>query len=127
MIAKINAPNQFFIPDHHYICEQIQQRPASGAPYGQDTNYGAKVFVILNGRYRLTLTIPVSKPMGTFILNPQAGYLIGFDRILATITGLLSSRYENGLLPIELANSIASLSTYPSAQVLKIFADKTIK
>jgi hypothetical protein len=39
----------------------------------------------------------------------------------------VSSRYENALLPIELANSVASLSTYPSAQVLRLFTDVTIK
>jgi hypothetical protein len=49
------------------------------------------------------------------------------DRILATLPGMISSRHENALIPIEMANSIASLSTYPSAQVLKLFADATIK
>lgn len=127
LIAGHSTDDQIFVPDHNYICEQIQQRPSRGAPYGQDTNYGAKVFITLNKRYRLTLSIPVNKPMGAFIQKPQVGDLVGLDRILATITGLLSSRYENGLLPIELANSIASLSTYPSAQVLKLFADENIR
>ena len=36
---------------------------------------------------------------------------------------LLSSRYEGALFPIELANNIASLSTYPSAKVLAMFAE----
>ena len=126
-IGRNETTNQIFIPDHTYICEQIQQRPAKGAPYGKDTNYGAKVFVTMNKRYRLVLNIPISKPMGSFILNPQVGDLIGVERILATIPSLLSSRFENGLMPIELANSIASLSTYPSAHVLKIFTEKMIK
>jgi hypothetical protein len=52
--------------------------------------------------------------------------LIGFNRILATLPKILSSRYENALLPVELANSIASLSTYPSAQILSIFSDRKI-
>src|SRR5262249_28653607 len=34
-----------FIPGDTYIKENIQHRPNQGAPYGKDTNYGAKVFV----------------------------------------------------------------------------------
>ncbi len=123
-----NAPsNHFFIPDHAYVCEQIQNRPSSGAPYGRDTNYGAKVFIVLNERCRLVLNIPICAKMGEFIYNPQASELINLDRILATLPEMISSRHENALIPIEMANSIASLSTYPSAQVLKLFAEATIK
>lgn len=123
-----NAPaGNLFIPDHVYICEQIQHRPPNGAPYGRDTNYGAKVFIIPNERCRLVLNIPVNTPMGAFIGNPSVDQLINIDHILATLPILLSSRHENALLPIELANSVASLSTYPSAQVLRLFADAKIK
>lgn len=124
-----NAKNgQLFIPDHRYICEQIQHRPASGEPYGKDTNYGAKIFLILDERHQFVLTVPlITGNMKDFILDPQIDKLIGLPNILATIPTLLSNRHENALLPIELANSIASLSTYPSAQVLKLFADANIK
>jgi hypothetical protein len=123
-----NAPTEnLFIPDHVYICEKIQHRPPNGAPYGRDTNYGAKVFVIVNERCRFVLNMPVNISMGPFILNPNINHLINLDNILATLPSLLSSRYENALLPIELANSVASLSTYPSAQVLRLFTNATIK
>jgi len=123
-----NAPtSSLFIPDHAYICEQIQNRRPNGAPYGRDTNYGAKVFVSPNERCRLVLSIPVQTSMGSFIMKPDITQLIGIDRTLATLPALLSSRYENALLPVELANSVASLSTYPSAQILKLFTDATAK
>jgi len=126
LIGRDASPNHFFIPDHTYICEQIQHRPASGAPYGKDTNYGAKVFLLYGDRYKFVFNIPINEAMGSFIVKPESESLIGFDRILGTLPTLLSSRFENGLMPIELANSVASLSTYPSAQVLKLFADTTI-
>lgn len=126
LISRDVKPNHLYIPDHQYICEQIQHRPASGAPYGKDTNYGAKVFLTVGERYRFVINIPINESMNTFIIKPTVDSLIGFDRIIATLPHLLSSRYENGLMPIELANSVASLSTYPSAQVLKIFANNTI-
>jgi hypothetical protein len=116
-----------FIPDHTYICERIQHRPAAGAPYGRDTNYGAKVFIALDERYHFVFSFPVSTAMGAFVQKPTADQIIGLDRILTTLPSLISSRHENAVLPIELAHSIASLSTYPSAQVLKLFADSSIK
>ena len=62
-------------------------------------------------------------PTGEFIENPTLPNLIGAGNIFATLPTILSNRFEGALLPIELANGIASLSTYPSAQILKIFAE----
>ncbi len=108
-----------FIPNNQYIKEEIQHRPNTGAPYGKDTNYGAKVFVKLSNFHKMVLNIPT----GEFKENPTLSDLIGAENIFATLPAILSNRYEGALLPIELANGIASLSTYPSAQILKIFAE----
>lgn len=119
-----HAPiGSLFIPGDQYIREQIQHRPTTRAPYGKDTNYGAKVFVRLTERHKMVLNIPTGK----FVQNPGVGDLIGAPQIFATLPTLLSSRYEDGLLPIELANAVASLSTYPSVQILRMFAEATIK
>jgi len=126
LVGKDAPSNHLFVPDHAYICEKIQGRPSIGSPYGRDTNYGAKVFVILNERCRLVLNIPVCTKMGDFIYNPASSKLINLDRILDTLPGMISSRHENALIPIELANSIASLSTYPSTRILKLFAEATM-
>ena len=115
-----HAPSgSIFVPSHQYIREQIQHRPVSGAPYGKDTNYGAKVFLRLTERHEMVLNIPT----GSFLQDPLVADLIGAPTILSTLPSLLSARYENGLLPVELANNVASLSTYPSAQVLALFAE----
>lgn len=126
LIGRDAPINHLFIPDHIYICEQIQHRPASGAPYGKDTNYGAKIFVIYD-RCQLVLTLPVSTSMGVFIQAPHFSQLLGLSKVLATLPRFVSSHHENALLPIELAHSVASLSTYPSAQVLKLFADASMR
>ena len=114
------APERsLFIPSDAYIKTQIQQRPLEGAEYGIDTNYGAKVFVKWNNYHKMVLNIP----FGEFVANPKLEDLIGHKRIFATIPKILSNRYEGALLPIELAHGIASLSTYPSAKILKLFAE----
>ena len=115
-----NAPLQsLFIPGNQYIKEQIQHRPNRGAPYGKDTNYGAKVFVRISHYHQMVLNIPT----GEYVEDPTFSNLIGAERIFATLPTVLSSRFEGALLPIELAHDVASLSTYPSAKILKIFAE----
>lgn len=126
LISNGVPSESLFIPSHEYICENIQYRPTTGAPYGRDTNYGAKVLVVISDRSRLVLNVPVSGTMDSFIRRPETERLPCLSRVLTTLPSLLSSRHENALLPIELANSVASLSTYPSSQVLRLFADATI-
>lgn len=62
-------------------------------------------------------------PTGDLVANSTIADLIGVNRIFATIPNLLSNRYEGGLFPIELVHGIASLSSYPSAHILKMFAE----
>jgi len=112
-----------FVPSDKYIKEKIKNRPDRGRPYGADTNYGAKVFVRLNNYHKTVLNIPT----GEFNKNPKISNLIGTERIFATLPTILSSRFEGALLPIELAHGVASLSTYPSAHILKIFAETSAK
>ncbi|MBI1927699.1 hypothetical protein HYR99_26085 [Candidatus Poribacteria bacterium] len=122
LIGKHAPVQSIFIPNNKHITEHIQHRPHRGAPYGSYTNYGAKVFVKINDYHQMVLNIPT----GAYKENPKQSDLMGADRILATLPTILSNRYEGALLPIELAHGIASLSTYPSAQILKIFAEKAI-
>lgn len=70
----------------------------------------------------MVLSIPTGdyRERGEF---PARSDLIGLARILATLPGLVSRRFEGGLYPIELANGIASLSSYPSAKVLQRFLE----
>lgn len=119
LIGKDAPSNSIFVPGHEYIRREVQHRPVEGGGYGKDTNYGAKVFYKLDERHTMILNIPT----GPYIQNPQPEDLIGYQTIFATLPALFSSRFENGLLPIELAHSVASLSTYPSAQILSMFAD----
>lgn len=108
-----------FIPSDSYIKREIQYRPDTGQPYGSDTNYGSKLFVSYGDHHQMVLSIPT----GEFVQDPERDDFIGLDRILATLPSILSSRHEGALLPIELAHGVASLSTYPSARILKVFAD----
>ncbi len=115
-----------FVPHDHFIRKQILGRTERGIvrkdPYGKTSNYGSKVFYISSSHHKV-LTIPT----GLFKPAPLVTDFLGLNRILATIPQILSFKYENGLLPIELANAVASLSTYPSAKILELFANIKMK
>ncbi|MDP9238537.1 MAG: hypothetical protein M3P30_14270 [Chloroflexota bacterium] len=118
LIGPHGPDHGVFLPGHDYIRSEVQHRPIAGDPYGLYTNYGAKVFTRFSERHQAVLTIPTGK----HLRDPASADLIGAARIFATLPALLSSRFEGGLFPIELANNVASLSTYPSAKVLALFA-----
>ncbi|MFC1715791.1 hypothetical protein ACFL6S_19135 [Candidatus Poribacteria bacterium] len=117
-----NAPdNSFFIPNNEYIRSEIQHSNSTSI-YGSDTNYGAKIFVKINDYHQMVLNIPTGI-RGEGVENPSFDRLISFENIMATINKILSNRYEGALIPIELVNGVASLSTYPSARVLELFSE----
>ena len=109
-----------FLPGSVYINAEVQRGPQRAATYGRDTNYGAKLFLKLRDDH----TMVVSIPTGAYVAEPQLADLVGLDRILATLPGLLGHLHEGSLLPIERAHAVASLSTYPSAAILKLFANQ---
>lgn len=111
----------YFIPDNTYIQEQIKHNNTR-AVYGEDTNYGAKVFIKMNDYHKMVINVPTGH-RGEFVTSPSQQHLINFSNIVATLPKILSNKFEGALLPIELAHKIASLSTYPSAKALKLFAD----
>lgn len=122
VLLRQHAPYPaYFLPDDAYVKTQVQHRPNQGAAYGLDTNYGAKVFVKLNAYHSMILNVAT----GPFRANPAVSDLIGFERVIATLPSILSNRYEGALLPVEMANGVASLSTYPSAKILKMFSERS--
>jgi hypothetical protein len=121
LIGKDAPDGTIFIPDNDYIRNEIQHSNLRGV-YGSDTNYGAKTFIKINDYHKMVIDIPTGE-RGEFVETPSISHLIGINDIVATLPKILSNRFEGALLPIELANGIASLSTYPSAKVLELFTE----
>lgn len=123
VIGKQAPAGSFFLPGSRYVTEHIQHKKVQNAFYGYDTNYGTKIFVKMNDYHQMVLSIPT----GEFKEEPLYNNLLGADDIFATLPQLLSNRFEGALLPVELAHNVASLSTYPSASMLKMFAEQVRK
>jgi len=117
-IGKHAPPKTVFLPSNDYIRREVQSAPERAEPYGIRTNYGNKLFVKTDPHHKMVISIPT----GEYKDSKELTDLIGINRILATLPTIKSHRHEGALLPIQLANGVASLSTYPSAAVLKMFA-----
>lgn len=107
---------------HEYVRKEVYRSPELSNPYGSRTNWGEKVFVKLDPNTNLVLNIPTGNynPSKDFPIQED---LIGLNRILSTLPSLISRKYSGALYPIELANGIASMSSYPSAKILQNFID----
>ncbi len=106
---------------HEYVRREVYRSPNLSSPYGSRTNWGEKVYVKIDPGAYMVLNVPTGyyKDLKAF---PSANDLIGLERILATIPSLVSYKFEGALFPVELANGVASMSSYPSAKVLQLFA-----
>ncbi|MDV7430551.1 hypothetical protein R4470_15070 [Acinetobacter baumannii] len=111
---------------HKYIRESVQCAPFRENEYGLKTNYGEKVLVKIDSKTAVVLNIPPyeykTNEDEDYINFPSTTDLIGLEKIIEGLHSLVTVKYKNALLPIVLANGIASLSSYPSANVLKLFA-----
>jgi len=105
---------------HEYVRREVYRSPDLSNPYGLRTNWGEKLFLKIDPGTYMVLNIPT----GEYKVDPSfptTNDLIGLSRILATLPDLVSHKFEGALFPVELANGIASMSSYPSAKILQRF------
>ena len=123
-LLTLNSPKKlaYFIPNNNFIDKEIRERPNRQDPYGSRVNYGNKLFVCNDKYHHVVLSIPTGEYKNTNNIDD----FIGAKKIINTVHKLISHKHENALLPIQLANGIASLSNYPSAQTLKLFSSKIL-
>lgn len=108
---------------HEYVRKEVYRTGDLASPYGLRTNWGEKVYAKLEPDTALVLNIPTGTYNGD-LQFPQPEDLVGLGRILATIPDLISRRHDGALFPVELANGVASMSSYPSAKILQRFIEK---
>ncbi|MEY8755751.1 hypothetical protein AB9M93_14930 [Peribacillus frigoritolerans] len=109
---------------HDYVRKEVYRSPDLSNPYGKRTNWGEKVYVKFDPNTFMVLNIPTGEYNEAGSFPNSSGSLIGFERIMATLPELISHKYEGALFPIELANGIASMSSYPSAKILQRFVEE---
>jgi hypothetical protein len=92
--------------------------PSSTDPYGKNTYWGGKLIYKAADGNVYVATVP------TLGFNPSPGFqhFPNLSEILAVVSKLRCSMYDNALIPIALANKLVSLSDFPSNRILETFA-----
>jgi len=119
---EADSPPSIAVLSHRYVRDEVYRTPELANPYGKRTNYGEKVFVKLDPDSSYVLNIPTGRYQDDSDF-PKLEDIIGLDRILTTLPNLVSRRFESALFPIELANGVASLSSYPSSKILERYIE----
>jgi hypothetical protein len=108
--------------DNDYIFNYIQPGDASAGAFGQNTYYGAKViFKSLRGDVYVA-TVPTRAPSQ----RPKMDDLLNGPEVLRVTADLRCSMYDHALVPIVLANRLASLADVPSSEILARFARTSV-
>ena len=115
-------PGKYFLPDIPFLLEEVSGQTYNADTYRNRVNYGAKVGIALSNRHMVVLNVPT----GEFKIKPLIKDLIGFEEIVRTLSRVVSSSYENAIIPLVLANQAVSLSFEPSGTILKQFIDNIL-
>lgn len=107
---------------HAFVRREVYRSPDLSNPYGFRTNWGEKIYVKIDPGAYMVLNVPTGEYLNEHE-RPITDDLIGLPRILATLPSLVSHKFEGALYPVELANGIASMSSYPSATILQRFLE----
>jgi hypothetical protein len=127
-IAQFAPPQErgcnphYAVLTHDYVRREVYRSPDLSNPYGLRTNFGEKLLLKFDPGTYMVLNVPTGlyNSAGDF---PTTTDLIGLPRILATLPALVTHKFEGALFPIELANGIASMSSYPSGKILQRFIE----
>ncbi len=109
---------------HDYVRREVHRSPDRANPYGSRTNWGEKLYLKIDPGTYMVLNVPTGYYNGADTF-PNESDLIGLPKILATLPSLVSHKFEGALFPVELANGIASMSSYPSAKILQRFTQES--
>jgi hypothetical protein len=110
-------PGDYFVPSVKFLVEEVGgvEMPKD---YRNRVSFGAKVAVRLGPNHLVVLNVPT----GEFMIDPKPEHLFGFDESVRVLSRLTSYRFPNALVPLVLANSMASIAQRPSGTILETFA-----
>ncbi|MFJ1831666.1 hypothetical protein [Streptomyces sp. NPDC088178] len=98
--------------------------PGGTITYGQNTYWGGKMIFKAKDGSTYVATVPT---LGGHKADPKIDDYINLTDVLAAVSELRCSMYDNALIPVALANRLVSLSEVPSSRILESFARGTIR
>jgi hypothetical protein len=123
LASVLQKPGDYFLPTVRYLHERISGVPFVPSSYRNRVQYGVKVVVRLGIQHVIVFQVPT----GAFLTEPRVEDLYGFPASMGLLSEMLSSAYENALIPLVLANQVASISLKPSGDILDAFASRMLE
>ncbi len=111
------------LPDDYIFQRVITSRAETVSSYGEDTYYGRKFFYKSASDQMLTITVPAydeSKLAATSSDDPAAYATL--SATLALLDEIGTKLYEDGLIPVALAHSYASIPLRTGSKVLTLLS-----
>ena len=113
-----------FVPQNRFILERIKHSGNAATIYGEKVLYGSKEYFRPDSRNVLVLNVPNSaNAFDQYQQDPIFSELRGLERIAKTVGSLVSVQFQNAIMPIIAVNRIASMSFYPSNNILERFTE----
>lgn len=123
-IDRQNRPGTALLLSNEYIYKYIVPGdPFSPDPFGSNTYWGSKLIFKAKDGNTYVATVPTHEG---FKPSPIYDDFINLTNVLAAISELRCSMYDNALIPVALANRLVSLSDSPSSRILETFAKDSI-
>ena len=116
-------PRDCLVLGNEYIYRYIQPGDPAEQSFGRNTYYGAKVIFKGDTSDTYVATVPTME----YEREPTFADLLNGAEVLAVVSRLRCSMYDNALVPIVLANRLVSLADVPSSEILARFAVSTMK
>lgn len=123
-IERQLRPGTALLLSNEYIYRYIVPGdPASSDPYGSNTYWGSKLIFKATDGNTYVATVPT---YDGFRSRPSYDDFINLTEVLAAVSDLRCSMYDNALIPVALANRLVSLSDSPSSRILETFAKDSL-
>lgn len=114
-------PRTCFMPSDHYIKNRIIYSK-SDKRYGADTYFGRKLFYKTSSGARIVVNIPFLSDEEDSLESDDIAHYSQIPLACALLDKLVSSRFENAVTPIVVANAAAAIPLNLGAKVLQQLA-----
>jgi hypothetical protein len=112
-----------FLPNDYIYKYIVPGDPNGPDPYGKNTYWGGKLIYKAPDSNVYVATVPTHG----FTSTPSYDDFLNLSEVLAVLSELRCSMYDNALIPIALANRLVSLSDFPSKRILEVFARERLR
>lgn len=115
---QLPEPGDYFLPSRKFVIEQVQGRSFDPDKYRNRVSFGSRLGVRLSPTHIVALQLPTSTLDDGGPLESKPADMPAMENCIRTLSRLTSTKPDNAILPLVLANSAVSLSDRPSAGIL---------